>query len=132
VVADPDRIRQVVTNYLTNAIKFSDDDKLVSAGLIREGNVLRVCVHDEGPGLPKTEQERIWERYHRAPDVEHTSGSSVGLGLGLYISKMIIVQHGGEVGVISELGHGATFWFTLPAPATPAAAAADISTAAAG
>ena len=131
VTADPDRIRQVITNYLTNAIKFSPENKPVSASLCRAEAMLRVCVCDEGPGLPKSEQDRIWDRYHRAPDVERTAGSSVGLGLGLYISKMIIVQHGGAVGVESEVGRGATFWFTLPAAAAPSAAA-QMSTAAAG
>jgi signal transduction histidine kinase len=128
VIADPDRIRQVISNYLTNAIKFSGEDQPISTCLHCEGEILRVCVRDEGPGLPSTEQDRIWERYHRAPEVEHSSGSSVGLGLGLYISKIIIVQHGGEVGVISEVGRGATFWFTLPS-ATAHPAAAELSTA---
>ena len=133
VMADPDRIRQVITNYLTNAIKFSPQDKPVSTGIRREGAALRVCVRDEGPGLPKSEQDLIWDRYHRAPDVERTSGSIVGLGLGLYISKIIILQHGGEVGVDSEVGRGATFWFTLPAPAAAAPPApAAMSTTAAG
>ena len=88
-----------------------------------EGAQLKVCVRDEGPGLPKSEQQRIWERYHRAPDVERKTGSDVGLGLGLFISKTIISQHGGQVGVVSEVGHGAAFYFTLPRPPRPCPAA---------
>jgi signal transduction histidine kinase len=114
VFADPDRIRQVITNYLGNAFKFSTAEKPVSVALSTDGEQARVYVRDEGPGIPESEQQRIWERYHHAPDVEHTIGSKVGLGLGLFISKTIISQHGGQVGVVSEVGQGAEFYFTLP------------------
>ncbi len=119
VFADPDRIRQVITNYLGNAFKFSTEEKPVSVAMAMEGAQVKVCVRDEGPGLPESEQQRIWERYHRAPDVERKTGSDVGLGLGLFISKTIISQHGGQVGVVSEVGHGAAFYFTLPLAAAP-------------
>jgi signal transduction histidine kinase len=112
--ADPDRIRQVITNYLGNAFKFSTEEKPVSVALAMAGEQARVGVRDEGPGIPASEHQRIWERYHRASDVERKTGSDVGLGLGLYISKTIISQHGGQVGVLSEVGHGAEFFFTLP------------------
>ena len=78
------------------------------------GDAAHVDVRDYGPGLSPEEQERIWERFHRAPGVEVRSGSGVGLGLGLYISKTIIEAHQGQVGVQSTSGAGATFWFTLP------------------
>jgi signal transduction histidine kinase len=71
-------------------------------------------VRDEGPGLPVSEHERVWERFHRVDGVVAQSGSGVGLGLGLHISRTIIERHGGQVGVSSTPGHGATFWFTLP------------------
>ena len=112
--ADADRIGQVVANYLTNALKYSSQDKPVAVFLETEGPVARVSVHDEGPGLPPAEQERIWERFHRVRGVEVQAGSGVGLGLGLYISKTIITWHGGRVGVSSTPGKGSTFWFTLP------------------
>jgi signal transduction histidine kinase len=114
VVADADRVSQVLANYLSNALKFSAEDRPVAVRLQREDAVARVLVRDEGPGLPPAERERIWERFHRAAGVEVCSGSGVGLGIGLYISREIIERHGGQVGVTSAPGAGATFWFTLP------------------
>ncbi len=114
VLADPDRIRQAIANYLTNALKFSADDKPVHVALRRDEHLATVTVQDFGPGLPPDEQVRIWERFHRSPEITHQSGSNIGLGLGLYITRTIIEHHGGQVGVESRVGEGATFWFTLP------------------
>jgi PAS domain S-box-containing protein len=117
VEADADRIGQVVTNYLTNALKYSPERAPVAVRLERDdtecGVAARVAVRDEGPGLPLEQQARVWERFHRAPGIEAQS-AGVGLGLGLYISKTIIERHGGCVGVESAPGQGSTFWFTLP------------------
>ncbi len=113
---DADRIGQVVTNYLTNALKYSPEDQPVEVGLELADDTARLWVRDHGSGLSPEEQERIWERFHRVPGVEVRSGSGVGLGLGLYISKTIIEAHQGQVGVESAPGAGATFWFTLPLP----------------
>jgi signal transduction histidine kinase len=114
VIADADRIGQVVTNYLTNALKYSPSDSAVDVALQVEESMVRVCVHDEGSGLSPLDQERIWERFYQAENVEVQSGASGGLGLGLYISKAIIEQHHGQVGVQSCPSSGTTFWFTLP------------------
>jgi signal transduction histidine kinase len=114
VLADADRIGQVVTNYLTNALKYSADDEPVTVGLEVDGAMARVSVHDAGPGIPAAEQERIWERFYRVPGLEHRSGSGIGLGMGLYISRTIVERHHGHVGVESHPGSGSTFWFTLP------------------
>jgi PAS domain S-box-containing protein len=118
VSADAGRIEQVVTNYLTNALKYSPADRSVEVGVQLEPDqaTVRVWVRDDGPGLPPAEQERIWERFHRAQGVEVQSGTGVGLGMGLYISRMIVEHHQGQVGVESTPGQGATFWFTLPVP----------------
>jgi PAS domain S-box-containing protein len=116
--ADAGRIEQVVTNYLTNALKYSPADRPVEVGIEIKGDKgpqhARVWVHDCGKGLPPGEQEQVWERFHRAKGVEVQSGTGVGLGLGLYISRMIVERHQGHVGVLSTPGQGATFWFTLP------------------
>nr|MBF6590807.1 HAMP domain-containing histidine kinase [Ktedonobacterales bacterium] len=116
VVADAERISQVLANYLTNALKYAPADRPITVALALEGATARVSVRDEGPGLPPHEQVRIWERFQRARDVTvqstmETSGG--GLGLGLYISRTIIEHHGGQVGVESAPGAGSTFWFTL-------------------
>jgi PAS domain S-box-containing protein len=116
VYADAGRIEQVVTNFLTNALKYSPVDRPVEVGIEVEPESVRVWVRDYGPGLPLPEQERIWERFHRAKGVEVQSGTGVGLGLGLYISRMIVEHHQGQIGVESTPGEGATFWFTLPVP----------------
>jgi len=120
--ADADRITQVLTNYLTNALKYSNEDRPAQVSLRLEGEEARVSVQDEGPGLSPDEQEHIWERFHRVHGVEARNssfGSSGGLGLGLYISKTIIEQHGGRVGVESAPDQGSTFWFTLPLAHSP-------------
>ncbi len=121
VLADATRLGQVVTNYLTNALKYSAADRPVTVDLAVEGHEARVAVRDEGPGIPAKEQERIWERYHRVQGIEVQSGTGVGLGLGLPISRSIIEQQQGQVGVQSTPGQGSTFWFSLPlAPEEPA------------
>ena len=114
VLADVDRIGQVVTNYLTNALKYSADDTAVTVGLEVDGAMARVSVHDAGPGIPAAEQERVWERFYRVPGIEHRSGSGIGLGMGLHISRTIVERHHGHVGVESQPGSGSIFWFTLP------------------
>lgn len=114
VQADVDRVGQVLHNYLSNAIKYSDGMDRVEVRLAQKETNGVVFVCDQGPGLTQDQQEHIWERFHRVEGVKVKSGSSVGLGLGLHISQTIIKQHGGCVGVESVVGKGSTFWFTLP------------------
>jgi signal transduction histidine kinase/PAS domain-containing protein len=114
VVADADRIAQVATNYLTNALRYSPEDRPVQVQLGVADGWARVAVRDEGPGIPEAERETIWARFERAPGVRQLTGKDTGLGLGLYISREIVERHGGQVGVESEPGKGSTFWFTLP------------------
>jgi PAS domain S-box-containing protein len=114
VSADAGRIEQVVTNYLTNALKYSPADRPVDIAVEAEPEQVRVWVRDQGPGLSTEQQEHIWERFHRVIDVAVQTGGGVGLGLGLYISRMIVERHQGQVGVESSTGNGSTFWFTLP------------------
>lgn len=114
VWADADRLGQVLTNFLNNALKYSPEETPVNVSVRAEGGRARVSVRDQGLGVPKSEQKRIWERFNRVEGVEVQSGSGIGLGLGLYISRTILEQHGAEYGVESEPGAGATFWFALP------------------
>ena len=114
VIADAERIGQVLSNYLTNALKYSPMDRPVDVQLNKEEKMVRVLVRDEGPGLTPSEQERIWERFYQVEGIKRQRGSSVGLGLGLHICRAIIEEHQGEVGVESTKGMGSTFWFTLP------------------
>jgi signal transduction histidine kinase len=129
VMADAYRLGQVVTNYLTNALKYSPADRPVEVGLQVDDQLARVWVRDEGPGLPPEEQERIWEPFHRTPGIEDQSGTGVGLGVGLHICRTIIEEHHGQVGVQSTPGEGSTFWFSLPlATQAPASQGSEAST----
>jgi signal transduction histidine kinase len=118
VQADPDRLGQVVTNYLTNAIKYSPAECPIEIQLQVEGVFARVSVRDEGPGIPLAEQASIWQLYHRVQGTQVSSETegrrAVGLGIGLYLCRSIIERHHGQVGVQSAPGSGSTFWFTLP------------------
>ncbi len=114
VVADADRIGQVVINYLTNALKYSAAVRPVEVSFQVEEKMARVSVRDEGPGLSVEEQQYIWERFHQVERIKVQSGSSGGLGLGLHICRTIVERHQGQVGVESTPGEGSTFWFTLP------------------
>ncbi|HEY7357912.1 MAG TPA: HAMP domain-containing sensor histidine kinase [Ktedonobacterales bacterium] len=114
VSADASRVGQVVTNYLTNALKYSPEEYSVEAGVQTRDQQGYVWVRDQGPEIPLAEQARVWERFYRVPGIEIQSGSGIGLGLGLYISRTIIEHHHGQVGVQSLPGQGTTFWFSLP------------------
>ncbi|MBV9259446.1 MAG: PAS domain S-box protein, partial [Ktedonobacteraceae bacterium] len=113
VEADADRIEQVLTNYLTNALKYSPADQRVQVQLSLEGLMTRVSVRDQGPGLTVDQQQRVWDRFYQVEDPK-TRGLERGLGLGLYIVRTIIAQHQGQVGIESLPGEGANFWFMLP------------------
>ncbi|HEV2404193.1 MAG TPA: ATP-binding protein, partial [Ktedonobacterales bacterium] len=114
ISVDADRIGQVVTNYLTNALKYSPPETAVAVRVRVHNGAVRVETRDEGPGIAVAEQGRLFERFYRVPGIEQQSGSGMGLGLGLYICKTIIERHGGQVGVESAPGAGSVFWFTLP------------------
>jgi signal transduction histidine kinase len=114
VLADAGRLGQVVTNYLTNALRYSSPSHPVSIGLTIQEDTARVWVQDRGPGLTEEAKTQLWQCYHQVKGVPVQSGSGKGLGLGLYICQTLITQHQGEVGVESTPGEGSTFWFTLP------------------
>ena len=114
VMADEARIRQVISNYLTNAHQYSPIERPISIQLTIEKQQARIAIRDEGPGLTLEEQGRIWERFYRVEWIERQHSNGAGLGLGLYICQIIIEQHKGQVGVESIPGGGSTFWFTLP------------------
>ncbi|MCP3168213.1 sensor histidine kinase [Myxococcus qinghaiensis] len=108
VMLDAARIEQVLTNFIINAIKYAPG-KPVHATLEQRGSWVRFSLRDEGLGIPADQHERIFVRFERATSASESSG----LGLGLYISKQLIHEHGGRISVESALGEGATFSFEL-------------------
>ena len=113
---DAEHIGQVVTNYLSNALKYSAPEQAVFVQVTATAGEIRISVRDQGVGLDAAAQAHIWERFYRAPGVEVKSGTGIGLGLGLSICQTIIEEHGSRVGVESVKGQGSTFWFVLPFP----------------
>lgn len=114
VLADAERITQVLNTYLTNALYTSSTELPVTVMVTVEEAVARVAVHDEGPGIPAEEQTHLWDRFYRAKGTAVQHELDLSFGLGLYLCQVFIARHHGSVGVESTPGKGATFWFTLP------------------
>jgi two-component system phosphate regulon sensor histidine kinase PhoR len=113
VRADPRRLEQVLANLVDNAIKYGRPDGPVTVGArAADGGQIEVFVQDDGPGLPPESLDRLFERFYRVDKAR--SREQGGTGLGLSIVKHIVQSHGGRVWAKSRLGHGATFFFTLP------------------
>jgi len=121
ICVDTDRIQQVVTNLVGNAIKFSPASGRIEIRIQestssgpradRPGRFALVAVSDAGPGIPREERERIFSKFYKRPGKQ---SSHSGTGLGLAISREIVVHHQGEIWVESEPEFGSTFYFTLP------------------
>ena len=108
---DERRLVQVVSNLLGNAIKFTPPGGELTVRMDREGGHIRTAIADTGPGIAAEALPTLFDRFTRASE----SHAVVGTGLGLMIVREIVTAHGGTVGVDSQLGHGSTFWFQIPA-----------------
>ncbi|NUP09855.1 MAG: GAF domain-containing sensor histidine kinase [Polyangiaceae bacterium] len=113
-LVDRERITEVVKHLLSNAFKYSPGDSPVRLVLQDLGAEAAIQVHDHGPGIPREELPHLFGRFYRVPGIEVQTGSRVGLGLGLYISKAIVEQHGGRIEVTSTRARGSSFVVTLP------------------
>jgi signal transduction histidine kinase len=111
VTGDKERLKQVVINLLTNAVKYSPQGDKVFVTVVHEIGEVKVSVKDSGIGIRKENLEKVFERYYREEQrVIHFQG----LGIGLYISYDIIRRHKGKLWAESEPGKGSTFYFTIP------------------
>jgi PAS domain S-box-containing protein len=113
VAADGPRVGQVLSNLVSNGIKFSRQGSKIVVTAQERDNTIMVCVSDEGPGIQRENLSKVFDRYWQAEDTKHA-----GTGLGLSIAKGVVEAHGGKIWADSELGKGSSFSFTLPL-ATP-------------
>lgn len=111
VNGDEEKLKQVISNLVTNAMKFCGEDKQINISLQRRGKQVRISVEDHGSGIAAEDLDHIWERYYRSSS--NTVRTSEGSGLGLSIVKEILTLHKATFGVDSTLGQGSTFWFEL-------------------
>lgn len=112
VMADRERIEEVLQNLLDNAIKYSPRELVVHISIHATGEEVVVSVRDTGMGISLRDQEQVFERFHRVGDSR--AQSTPGAGLGLYICRAIVEAHGGRIWVESTLREGSTFSFSLP------------------
>lgn len=109
VWVDAERLRQVLSNLLGNAVKFTPAGRRISVAAQEEEAAVRISVADTGPGIPAEHLPQVFDRFWQA-----RSTRRAGAGLGLAIARGIVEAHGGDMGVQSEPGAGSTFFFTLP------------------
>jgi signal transduction histidine kinase len=112
LVGDSERLGQVVTNLVSNAIKYSPDGSHVKVSVVKQENTARLAVQDFGQGIEKEQLDHVFETFYRAPDAK--SSEKRGWGLGLAICKGIVERHGGRIWCESCKGEGSTFYVELP------------------
>jgi signal transduction histidine kinase len=110
VLGDQRYARQVLTNLLANASKYSPERSTIRVVAGPTANMIRISVEDQGSGISQEQQAGLFERFYRV----RANSDAPGVGLGLAIAKGIVEAHGGRIGIDSELGSGTRVWFTLP------------------
>lgn len=110
VFADPDKVEQVLTNLLENAVKYTEKGDVIVSGTVEDGRV-KVSVSDQGEGIPTDQQAQVFGKFFRR---HSRANNPTGTGLGLYISKGLVEAHGGKIWVEDGAAGGAVFSFTLP------------------
>ena len=110
VSADYNRLERIIVNLLSNALKYSTPGTPVLVRARQEAGMVRISVTDEGPGIPPEELPLLFQRYYRVKGTQKKEG----IGIGLYIARLLVEAQGGRIWVESDLGKGSTFSFTLP------------------
>ena len=118
IPADGEKVRQVITNLLSNAYKFTPEGGKIILAAVKTGDSVRVSVQDNGIGIPKEHQHLIFGKFQQVPGAKQKAAGPKGTGLGLAIAKGIVEAHGGKIWFESDAGKGTTFFFTLPINAT--------------
>jgi PAS domain S-box-containing protein len=113
VMADERRVWQVVANLISNALKFSPAGSPVEVTIDAADAEVVLSVHDQGPGIPPEDQDKLFRRFSQLSGPSRDLGRG-GTGLGLFIAKSLVEEQGGRIGVRSAPGEGSTFWFSLP------------------
>jgi PAS domain S-box-containing protein len=117
--ADRDKITQVIMNLIGNALKFTPSLGRITVAIECNGDGwVQVSIADTGPGIPRSEAEKIFDKFYQVASADRHKAR--GTGLGLSISKSLVEMHGGKIWMESEVGRGSTFFFTLPALRAPA------------
>jgi two-component system sensor histidine kinase VicK len=111
VLADVRYARQVISNLLNNASKYSPEQSMIRVEAKSTGHMMRIAVTDQGAGIAPEQQAGLFERFYRV----RADTDAPGVGLGLAIAKGIVEAHGGSIGIDSQVGTGTRVWFTLPA-----------------
>jgi signal transduction histidine kinase len=112
IAGDPDKVRQVLTNLVDNAVKYSPDGGAIRVTVKPNGRFVRFAVIDNGLGIPPAERERVFQKFYRL-DPDQTRGVS-GTGLGLYICRELVHRMGGRVSIESSVSGGSMFLVELP------------------
>ncbi len=111
ILADPDRLREVITNLFDNAVKYTESGR-ISLGTTGDKSIVQFHISDTGPGIPATDIPHLFQKFYR---VDNSSTRTIGgTGLGLYISRKIVEMYNGRIWVESEAGKGSTFYINLP------------------
>ena len=112
IVADMDKVDQILTNLTNNAVKYSPNGGTITVSGKKVDGVVRMTVADEGMGIPKEHLAKVFDRFHR---IDNRDTRKVGgTGIGLYLVKHLVEAHGGKIWVESEVGKGSKFIFELP------------------
>lgn len=115
VVADPEKLREVLLNILGNAVKFSPNGGKITISFFTDGNVVETYVKDQGPGISREDLSRLFQKFGRLDNSYTAAATSGGTGLGLYISKSLVELMNGKIRAESDgLNKGATFVVSLP------------------
>jgi two-component system, OmpR family, sensor histidine kinase VicK len=112
--ADRDKLRQVCSILIDNALKYSPAGATVTVGIERKQHTVEVTVADQGIGIPQSDQDQIFRKFYRGADADSRAGAG-GTGLGLFIARGLVTAMGGRIWVESREGEGSTFAFELPA-----------------